>query len=570
MTQTVELGAPIEALTVAGAFQRTVANFPGKAALRTRDGSLSLTWSELGAKVAQVAAGLAALGIGPGDTVALLLPNTPECHILDLAALHLGAVPFTIYNTSSPEQIHHKLEVSGCGVLFTEEQFAAKAADASEGLPALRRSFIVDRDGERLEDVEALGSEDFDFAAAWGAIAPESPVTLIFTSGTTGPPKAALWAHRTVMSQLGSLAAAVPMADENILSVLPMAHAGGRLTGHYFALIGGATITTVPDMRDLAVALGEVHPDTLFSVPRVWEKLQVAIESMIEALPEAEREAVKEGMRTGSPTQELTPILARLGLERFKVGFVGGAPSAPALAAFFRSVGVPMLEAYGCTEGSLSIFNRVDEFKLGSAGKPLPGVEIMVAEDGELFQRGGLNFLGYLGQPEQTAEALDADGWLHTGDIVEVDDDGFVTIIDRKKEIIISAAGKNMSPANIEQSIKGESSLIGQVVTIGDGRRYNTALITLDPEAAAGHATRHGLDGASFAEIAAAPETRTVIEAAVERGNERLARVEQIKKFTILTEIWMPDTDVLTPTMKLKRKPIAARYAETIEALYAE
>jgi long-subunit acyl-CoA synthetase (AMP-forming) len=265
-------------------------------------------------------------------------------------------------------------------------------------------------------------------------------------------------------------------------------------------------------------------------------------------------------MKHNRPAPEVEPVLARLGLERLKVGFVGGAPSAPELTAFFRSVGVPLLEAYGCTEGSLSIFNRIDEFKLGTAGKPLPGVEIRVAEDGELLQRSGLNFLGYLSLPEQTAETLDADGWLHTGDIVEVDAEGFVKVVDRKKEIIISAAGKNMSPANIEQAIKGESSLIGQIVCIGDGRRYNTALITLDPEAATAHAQRSGLGGRSFAEIAAA----------VQRGNERLARVEQIRKFTVLEDIWMPDSDVLTPTMKLKRKPIAARYSDTIEALYAE
>jgi long-subunit acyl-CoA synthetase (AMP-forming) len=218
----------------------------------------------------------------------------------------------------------------------------------------------------------------------------------------------------------------------------------------------------------------------------------------------------------------------------------------------------------------LSIFNRIDEFKLGTAGKPLPGVEIRTAPDGELLQRSGLNFLGYLGQPEQTAEALDAEGWLHTGDIVEVDAEGFVKVVDRKKEIIISAAGKNMSPANIEQAIKGESSLIGQVVCIGDGRRYNVALITLDPEAATAHAKRCGLEGRSFAEIATAPETVAVIDAAVQRGNERLARVEQVRKFAVLEDIWMPDTDVLTPTMKLKRKPISARYRDVIEGLYAE
>jgi long-chain acyl-CoA synthetase len=566
MTQTAgvaaPIAAPIEALTVCEAFQRTVAAYPDKLALRTRDDSLSLTWSALADRVHRLAGGLAAIGVTQGDTVALLLPNTPECHLLDLAA-----IPFTIYNTSSAEQIHHQIERAGAKVVFTEEAFLDRV---DSDIASLERVFAVDRPAETLETLEALGDTDFDFAAAWQAVGPEDPVTLIFTSGTTGPPKAALWAHRTVMSQLRALAAAVPMPDENVLSVLPMAHAGGRLTGHYFALIEGATITSCPDMRDLAHSLAEVHPDALFSVPRVWEKLQVGIETLIAALPEADQLAIKAGRESGEAVPEVIPVLSRLGLDRLKVGFVGGAPSAPALAAFFRSVGVPLLEAYGCTEGSLSVFNRVEDFKLGTAGKPLPGVELRTAEDGELLQRGGLNFLGYLGEPEKTAETLDADGWLHTGDIVEIDEDGFVAIVDRKKEIIISAAGKNMSPANIEQAIKGESSLIGQIVTIGDGRRFNSALITLDPEAAVTHAKRHGLEGKSFTEIAAAPETRAEIQSAVDRGNEHLSRVESVRKFVLLDDIWMPDSDVLTPTMKLKRKPIAARYSDVIEALYSE
>jgi long-subunit acyl-CoA synthetase (AMP-forming) len=214
-----------------------------------------------------------------------------------------------------------------------------------------------------------------------------------------------------------------------------------------------------------------------------------------------------------------------------------------------------MLEAYGSTECSLNVFNRIDDFKGGTAGKPLPGVEMRLAEDGEMLFRAPLNMVGYRNRPEQTAETIDADGWLHTGDIAEVDEDGFVKIVDRKKELIISAAGKNMSPANIEQTIKGESSLIGQIVTIGDGRRYNTALITLDPEAAAGRSVE---------------ELRPDIDAAVQRGNGRLSRVEQIKKYTILDAVWMPDSEEMTPTMKLKRKPIAAKYAGEIEALYAE
>jgi long-subunit acyl-CoA synthetase (AMP-forming) len=361
-----------------------------------------------------------------------------------------------------------------------------------------------------------------------------------------------------------------------------MAHAGGRLTAHYMALPYGSAITACPDMRELAAYLPEVRPDALFSVPRVWEKFQVAIEAMIEGQDEEAKVALKEALARGREAARdgrapdprdvelFKPIVARLGLDRIKAAFVGGAPSAPELSEFFRAVGVPLLEAYGLTEGSLNVFNRVEDFKGGTAGKPLPTVELKLADDGEILVRAPLNMVGYRKDPEQTAQALDADGWLHTGDIGEVDDEGWVKIVDRKKEIIISAAGKNMSPANIESAIKGESSLIGQIVTIGEGKRYNTALVTLDPEAASMYAKRLGMEDASIADLADAPEIVAEIQAAVDRGNERLSRVEQIKKFKLLPAAWVPDTEELTPTMKLKRKPIAAKYAQEIEALYAE
>jgi long-chain acyl-CoA synthetase len=564
---------PIQAATVCEAFQRLVAQQPERTALRTRDDSLSLTWAELAERVRRLAAGLVAHGIGAGDTVAMLLPNVPACHLVDLAAIHIGAIPFTVYNSSTAEQLQHKLENADSRIIFTEAPFLETVLKAKEGLPLLEHVILTDgSDGgtATLDDVESAGDDGFDFDAAWRAVGSEDPVTLIYTSGTTGPPKGAEWAHRTVMSQLRALDAVLPLPSENVISVLPMAHAGGRLTGHYFTLPFGATITCCPDMKDLPLALAEVHPDVFFSVPRLWEKLQVAIEGLVDAMPDEQREAAQQAIKDGDARAHVEPILARLGLERIKAAYVGGAPSAPELSGFFRAVGVPLLEAYGLTEGSLNIFNRIEEFKGGTAGKPLPGVEFRLADDGEILLRGGLNFLGYRKQPKETAETLDADGWLHTGDVAVEDADGYVKIVDRKKEIIISAAGKNMSPVNIENAIKGESSLIGQVVTIGDGRRYNTALITLDPEAAPVRGKRLGLEGRSFDELAAAPEIRREVEDAVQRGNARLSRVEQIKKFTLLGVAWGPDSDELTPTMKLKRKPIAAKYSAEIEALYAE
>lgn len=593
---------PVSSPTVAEAFQRVVAQHPDEMALRTLGGAVSFTWQQLNVEIARVAAGLAGLGTEHGDTVAQVLPNVPECHIVDYAALHIGAVPFTIFNSSSAEQIEHQLRNADAKIVVTKMEFLPKVHQAVAGLSGQVQHVIVVDGGPDTTTMTALyaaADPDFDFETRWRAVKADDLATLIYTSGTTGPPKGAQWSHNTVMAQQRALAAALPMPTDGIIAFLPMAHAGGRIIAHYMALIHGATLTTCDDMKQLPAYLSEVHPDAFFSVPRLWEKLQVAIEAMVEGIPDddqrtAARHAIEVGLRKVKAEdaggggnilsddesaslaaehveglQLLQPILARLGLDNIKAAFVGGAPSTPELAQFFRAVGVPLLEAYGLTEASLNIFNRLDDFKCGTAGKPLPGVEIKLADDGELMIRSELVMAGYRKEPEQTAAALSADGWLRTGDIAQIDDQGFVAIVDRKKEIIISSAGKNMSPVNIESTIRGESSLIGQVLAIGDRKPYVVALITLDPEAASVYAKRLQIEDRSLQELSGAPELRDVIAQAVDRGNKRLNRSEQIKKFTVLPTAWLPDSDELTPTAKLKRKPIQAKYAAEIADLYA-
>ncbi|HWJ07783.1 MAG TPA: long-chain fatty acid--CoA ligase [Nocardioides sp.] len=592
------LPTPLSAGTVPEAFQRTVAQYGDKVALRNIDGSVSLTWAELDARVRSIAAGLAAAGLGAGDTIAMLLPNTPECHQVDFAAVHLGGVPFAIFNSSPAEQIAHQLSNADARFVVTEQTFLPKVLEAAAQLDGqIETVILVDGEAEgttSLAALEAGGEASFDFEAAWRAVTPDDLVTLIYTSGTTGPPKGAQWSHRTVMAEQRALDAALPLPVDGIISFLPMAHAGGRITAHYMSLGYGATITACPDMKEVPVALATSRPDAFFSVPRLWEKLQVAIEAMIAGQPDEQRVALQEvvdlGLErvraveagSGVPADvaadlvarhdaildRITPLTARLGLDNIKAAFVGGAPSSPELSQFFRAVGVPMLEAYGLTEGSLNVFNRVEDYKTGTAGKPLPGVEVKLAEDGELLCRAELNFSGYRKQPEATAEALDADGWLHTGDIATIDEHGFIKIVDRKKEIIITSAGKNMSPANIESAVRGESSLIGQVVAIGDARSYVTALITLDPEAAPVHAKNLGLEGLSLEELVASPVLLAEVEGIVDRANKRLHGNEQIKRFTVLGQAWLPDTDELTPTAKLKRRVIHVKYADQIEGMY--
>ncbi|MDH6291260.1 AMP-dependent synthetase/ligase [Rhodococcus opacus] len=592
-------GAPVEASTVPEAFQRAVVAYADKVALRSLGGETELTWSELGVRVRRVASGLRALGLQRGDTLALLLPNSIDAHVIDYAAAHIGVVPFNIFNSSSASQIAFQVSNAGARVIVTERKALAKTRRAIDEVGSgVAHLVVVDGDDTMatLDSVVAAGDPDFDFDAAWREVLPGDLATMIYTSGTTGPPKGAEWSHHTVMSQQRALAAGLPIPTEAIVSFLPLAHAGGRINALYMALVYGATLTACPDIREIPACLVDARPDAFFAPPRFWEKLQVAVEGLIEAVPdEIVRREMKDAvdlslqwvrsLDAGSDVSSaladelawehtralkmLEPIVARLGLDRIKAAYIGGAPCAPEVVQFFRAIGVPLLEAYGATEVSLNIFNRVDDFKTGTAGKPLPGVEVSLADDGELLCRFDGNMVGYRNEPQKTAETVDNDGWLHTGDIATIDADGYVAIVDRKKEIIINSAGKNMSPALIESTVRGESSLIGQVVAVGDGRRYVTALITLDPEAVPVYAARLGLGDAQLAQLVESAEIRQEVQAAVDRANGRLNSNEQVKRFALLPTAWTPDSDELTPTAKLKRRVIHSKYVDAIDALYA-
>ncbi|HEY2006844.1 MAG TPA: AMP-binding protein, partial [Solirubrobacteraceae bacterium] len=330
-----------------------------------------------------------------------------------------------------------------------------------------------------------------------------------------------------------------------------------------------------------------------FAVPRIWEKLKAGLEAMQAAQPEEQRapiqaaiEAATERVRLrqrGLPVpDELEAAVAEadtnlfsklremLGLDQAVAVNVGAAPTPVSVLEFFHAIGIELSELWGMSETcGIGACNRPGQVRIGTVGPPSPGVELKLAEDGEVLCRGEFMMTGYRNQPERTAEALDADGWLHTGDIGTLDEDGYLSIVDRKKELIINAAGKNMSPANIEAALKTASPLIGQACCIGDGRSYNTALIVLDADFAPQWATQHDLSGSSLAELAPQPAVIEAVQEGIDRANETLARVEQIKRFTIISGDWEPGGDELTPTIKLKRKPIAAKYADQIEAMYA-
>ncbi len=547
-------------------FQRTAAAHPDAVALRTPGDATSFTWGEYARRVEAIAGGLEALGVAHGDTVGLMMVNRPEFHLVDTAALHLGATPFSIYNTSAPEQIEYLFSNAGNRVVVCEAAFLPRVL-AAGGKTDVEHVVCLDGPAEgavALDEVEARRRPDFDaaaFEARWRQVGAADVATLIYTSGTTGPPKGVELTHGNLLVELEALLPQIasPGPGHRAISFLPAAHVADRVLSHYMGMATGLQVTSLADPRQLAPAIVETRPSVFGGVPRVWEKLMAALQSAGIADPSTLPEELRQAVR------------AKAGLDAVEVCVCGAAPIPAEVLEYFGGLGLHVQEVWGMSElSAVATINPRDAIRVGSVGTALPGVELKLADDGELLCRGAIVMRGYRNQPEKTAETIDADGWLHTGDIAEIDADGYVKIVDRKKELIINAAGKNMSPANIEQKLKAASPLIGQAIAIGDGRRYNVALLVLDPDHCAVYASERGLSDASPAALCRDEGIQAAVAEAVEAANGRMARVEQIKRYRILPCDWEPGGDELTPTSKLKRKPIAAKYAEEIEALYAE
>jgi len=534
--------------TVCELFQLTAARHAERVALRTRGGELEITWQEYGQRVRALAAGLASLGLARGDTLALMLVSRPEFHLVDTAVLHLGAVPFSLYNSSSAEQIEYLLNDSGARIVVTEQTFVELIERVRADCPAIEHVFVVGTPS--FMDIQLRGDPSFDFDARWREVQPDDLLTLIYTSGTTGPPKGVQITHANYLAELRAFDGIAEFAPGRVVSYFPMAHIAERVVSHYNAIAYGHTVTCCPDPRQVIAYLPEVRPTFFFAVPRIWEKLKAALEG-----------------RPGDAAE----LRELIGLDRAEHALVGAAPSSVEVLEFFHSLGIEVLEVWGLSEVTgLATANRPGRAKLGTVGQAATGVELRLADDGEVLVRGGIVMAGYRNAPEKTAEAIDSDGWFRTGDVGTLDDDGYLRIVDRKKEIIINVAGENMSPANIEARIKSSSPLIGQACVIGDRRPYNVALIVLEADAAAAFAQRSGLEGRSVVALAHERAVIDEIAAAVERANVRLSRPEQIKKFLVLDVEWEPAGDELTPTLKLRRRPIERKYADEIEALYMQ
>jgi long-subunit acyl-CoA synthetase (AMP-forming) len=590
--------AAIQEDTVAGIFQHTASRCPDRVALRTLDGSTEITWAEYAERVRKVAAGLASLGVKKGDTVAVMLTNRPEFHVADAAAMHLGATAFSIYNTYTADQIAFLVEDAAPKVAITEKQFLDRLEDVQKRDNALEHIVVVDGDDLTLEELESRGEDDFDFDAAWQAIEPGDVLTLIYTSGTTGNPKGVQISHSNIVKTFRSYSTLVDFPDGGkIVSYLPMAHVAERNVSHYTPMAYGYTVTSIENPRDVMAAVQQVHPTWFFGVPRIWEKLKSGLESMLSGLEDQEQkekiqgafdvalkrvDLIQEGKEVPpeiedayqqADEQVFSNLRKMLGLDELAFCNVGAAPTPPEVIKFFHALGVPLSELWGMSETTgAGTVNPPDKIKIGTVGPPAPGIEIKLAEeDNEILIRGPVVMAGYRNNPEKTKETMTDDGWLMTGDIGEFDEDGYLKIVDRKKELIINAAGKNMSPANIESHLKSAGPLIGQAIAIGDSRPYNVALVTLDPDNLPGFLKEAGIDG-DPSDLDSLVQKQEVIEAVqkeIDAANNHMARVEQIKKFKILPTEWEPGGDELTPTMKLKRKPIGEKYNQDIEELYA-
>jgi long-chain acyl-CoA synthetase len=598
-----ELASQVHGQTVTGWLRRNVEAAPDAVALRRRAGAgwAELTWAEVADQAARLAGAFGRLGLGAGDRALLFLRNRPEFHLADLAALLLRATPVSIYNSSAPEQVQYLAAHSEARIAVVDDiGFLERLLKVRDELPDLRAIVVAD-DPDRLAPADVLQLADLladdpaDLAAA-AAADPTDLVTVIYTSGTTGPPKGVMVDHANVAwacTGFTLLAGPAP-AGERCVSYLPMAHIAERMVTHYAWLWNRSTVTTCPDLNQLSEYLAAVRPNTLFGPPRVWEKLRAGIEAGVAAAGPEKVAGFQQALAVGRQVAELrardeplppplqavweqveaaafAPLRARVGLDDLRFAFAGAAPLPVDVLHFLRSIGLPLSEIYGMSENTGGMTWDPYRVRPGTAGRAYPGADVRLLDDGEVVCRGGIVARGYLKDPDRTADAFDADGWLHTGDIGRFDADGYLSIVDRKKELIITSGGKNISPANVEAALKS-MPLVGQACVVGDGRSYLVALLVLDPEVAPVWARGQGVAdevAGDLVRLAAEPAVRAELERGVAEVNARFSSVEGIKRFAVLGKEWLPDSEQLTATMKLKRRGVHRVYADVIEQLYA-
>src|SRR5437870_2372406 len=598
------IDAAVSGKTVCTAFADAVAKWGEKPALRWKDAGdwRTLTWRDYREEVAVVSLALRAMGFGPEQCGLIMARNAPEHVIADLGIVHAGGAASSIYSTLALEQIEYVANHSEATVAFVEDEaFLEKFLAIRESTPRLRHLVLVRGnapDGvmkwkSLLERGRALdAAEPKAFAESWRQVGPEDTISLIYTSGTTGPPKGVVYSHNNIIWTLESVQRFWEIEPQTLVSYLPLAHVAERFTSQWRGIALGHEVWLCPDPNQLLPFLLEARPTFFVGVPRVWEKLMAGLGAGIAAEPdEAKRQMVQGAVSAaisayrlrheGKPVpdelaaaveraQPLFVLLrSKVGLDRCTTAITSTAPCRPEVHEFWAALGLPLYEVWGMSEltGPATVV-PMDDHQAPSIGKPMPGVEVRLGEDGELLVRGGNEMVGYYKEPAKTAVIIDEEGWVHSGDIAEVGTNGQFKIIDRKKELIITSAGKNISPANLEALAKS-SPIIGQAVAVGDSRNFISAFVFLDYQFSTALVKARGIAASSMAELAEQEAVIDEIRRALTAANTHLSRVEQFKRFTILPTEWSPESEELTPTMKLKRRVISSKYQPQIEAMYA-
>ncbi|MGP3932747.1 AMP-dependent synthetase/ligase [Nonomuraea sp. KM88] len=567
------------------------------------DGWRTLTYAQARERVLEIAAAFAALGLQTGDTVAFMMVNRSEHVLADLGAVHAGGAGCTIYSTFAPDQIAFVAgDVGAKYAVLGGPADLARWQPVLDRLDGLRTIIMLEGapDGERFlawTDFLRLGRERLaadpgHIETRWRAVTPDDVATVLYTSGTTGMPKGVPLTHTNIFYEVASTDRMASLPTEGTqISYLTYAHIAERVLSLYLPLVKASHVYFCTDLANLGGTLGQVRPMMFFGVPRVWEKMMARLSAVLATQPEEQQAAVRAAMKAGvayieagqhghTVTREiqsaydqadaslLSVIRGMIGFDRAVWTATGAAPLPAEVQRFYAGLGLKVIDVYGMTETTGAFTgNSPTCYRLGSVGRAEPGVEIRIAEDGEILTRSPLNTRGYLNRAEATSELVDDGGWLHTGDIGTVDDDGFYRVVDRKKELIITAGGENISPAAIENHLK-EHALIGQALAYGDNRPHPVAVLTLDGEVAPGWARARGITFSSLAELAGHPEVLKEVEAAVEAANAKLAQVQQVKKWALLGVEWTAETEELTPSLKLKRRVVHQKYADVIEGLY--
>jgi long-chain acyl-CoA synthetase len=598
----------IEGKTIIDVFNRNAQTYGDKPAIHWKTGEIwrHLTWQQYRTAVHEAAAGLLTLGVSANDFVAIMAGNRPEHVIADLAAVHAGATGVTIYSTLAQSQIQYIASNCGARVAVLEDLGFMKRWEAVKSeLPDLE--YVVLMEGaDNYDTVDwvisweqllergraALEADPGLVERSASSAHPDGLATLIYTSGTTGVPKGVMVTNRNVIWTAECLRRGAGIGDNpRMVSYLPLAHIAERMSTHYMGAYLAGEVWYCPDIGLVLEYVQKARPTIFVAVPRVWEKFHARLQARFAEDPKKEgiiRRAVAHGEAMVRKTQAggnpglldrvksalferlvFSKVRHGLGLDALQIAITAAAPISPDLIVFFRALGVPLFELYGMSESTgPATSNLPGAERIGSIGKPLPGIEIKLGEDGEIMIGGGVVTAGYYKMPAETAETFDAEGWIHSGDLGRFDEDGYLFIVGRKKEIIINAAGKNIAPSKLETALKNHV-LVAQACMVGDGRQYMTMVLSLDPDEAPGWAAKHGLQYTDLASFSKLPEVRQELQAAVDAANQEVARVEQIKKFVIVPDAWTPESGEVTPSLKLKRRVVLDKYSPEIESMYA-